>query len=41
LLFATDAGAEILEEVTIFSGLGLLTSLETLSYGIDLGRGFI
>ena len=37
----TDAGMEILEEVTIFCGLGLLASFEALSNGIDLGRGFI
>jgi hypothetical protein len=37
---STDLEAEILKQIALFSGAGLLVSVVLMSYGLDLAPGF-
>jgi hypothetical protein len=37
---STDLEVEVLKQIALFSGAGLLVSLVLMSYGLDLSPGF-
>jgi hypothetical protein len=37
---STDLEAQVLKQIALFSGAGLLVSMILMSYGLDLSAGF-